>query len=192
MIPQIACYIKDLMMASGLVNTHFEWTEHKQIGDVTEPMEYMAGSVYDSVLNNDVGGNSYLRKSGKVTFGSPTGTSKIKYKSCGDSGFYAITLPLRLVACIPKSKLSDNAFSDELLGARLAAILSSDVTVSIDGVQSIDFELIDYDTDPISVWNTEVKGAPYQMRFDLSYIAVNFKAVIIANPSCLNFTCDGY
>ncbi len=192
MIREIACDIETIVMSSGYVNTHWQWAEWIKNGEVSYYSQYDVGGNYDQIFNNDVGGNSYLRKSGAVGFGNVTGTDNLKFMACGDNPFVKLTLPLRLVMVVPKSKLSDDAFSDDLLALEMIKAISSDVVVQIEGVRSLEYNIVSYDTDSILIWNNETKGIEYQMNFDYSYIAINFNAVAIVNPSCLNLNCNAY
>src|SRR5688572_162344 len=114
MISEIACDIRDLVLSTGYVNTYFEYCEMIKNGDVTYPAQYDGGGNYVQVFNNDVNGNGYLRKNGNISFGQIS-TGNIKAFACGGNPFVKMTIPFRLVLVVPKSKLSDNAFSDDLL-----------------------------------------------------------------------------
>jgi hypothetical protein len=192
MISEIACDIKELVLATGYVNTHFEYCELIKNGEVTYPAQYVGGGNYEQVMNNDTNGNSYLRKNGDVSFSDPTGLAGKKVKACGSSSFVKITIPLRLVMIVLKSKLGDNAFSDDKLALDMNNYLSSAVTTTIFGVQSLSYNVTGHDTDSISIWSQEVKGMEYQMNFNYSYVAINFNVEAIVNPSCLTEDCSPY
>jgi len=192
MIREITCDINSIMMNSGFVNTHFEYCELIKNGDVTYPAQYDSGGNYVQVFNNDVGGNSYLRRNGKASFSSVSGVDNVKFIACGDNPFVKMTLPFRLVMTVPKSALLDDAFSDDLLAMSIINLITADTVVAIDGVRLLQYNVLDYDTDALSIWSAEVKGMDYQMNFAYSFVALNFNAVAIVNPNCLNFSCNAY
>jgi hypothetical protein len=92
---------------------------------------------------------------------------------------------------VPKSNLSDDAFSDDLLVQEIIALLSA-ATPTNEGVRSIDYNVTNYDTDSLSIWKAEVSGMDYQMNFRFSYIAIDFTASVVVNPECLIRSCDAY
>jgi len=192
MIEAIACNIREIVLSSGYVNTHFEWCELIRDNGVTYPAQYIGGGNYEQVLNNDVGGNSYLRKNGNVSFGKPAGRLNVKTTSCGGDGMVQMTIPLRLVMVVPKSKLEDDAFSDDLLVQDMTSLIQGSVSLPETGAHSIKYQVTGSDTDSLSIWSTEVKGYEYQMLFDYSYIAINFNVVAVLNPNCLYRTCAYY
>jgi hypothetical protein len=190
MIQEICCNIADIVKSSGYVNTHFEFCELIKRGDMVYPAQYIGGGNYEPVLNNDVNGNSYLRKNGKTSFGAPPSKQNVKTKSCGGDDMVQMTIPFRLVMVVPKSKLLDNAFSDELLVQEINSLLSNEGFTPT-GASNFEYALTNYDTDSLSIWASEVKGVDYQMSFDYSYIAIDFNAVVVANPACIYQSC-GY
>jgi len=192
MIREICCDIKELILSSGYVNTHFEYCELIKNGDVTYPAQYVTGGNYEQVFNNDVNGNSYVRKNGKVSFAAVSGSDNVKVVACGGVQFVKMIYPLRLVMTVPKSKLSDDAFSDDLLAMEIITLLSANTTTTLAGVRSLEYNVTDFDIDALSIWNSEVKNSDYQMNFDFSYIAINFNAELVINPACLTSTCDAY
>lgn len=186
MIEQIACDIKDLVLSSGYIKTHWEYAEMIRNGDVTYPAQYVGGANYEQVFNQDVNGNSYLRGNGQISFSQ---IDQDKLTACGGKNFVRMSIPLRLVMIVPKDKLSDSAFSDNVLALDMIGMLSGSLSTTITGVRSIEYSVTGYDTDSLSIWKAEVTGQEYQMNFRYSYIAINFNAVLIVNPSCLTTVC---
>lgn len=189
MIREIACDIKDIIMATGYVMNHYEYVELVRQDQMTYPGYYIGGGNYEQVLNPDMGGMSYLRKNGNVSFGSVT---MPKFVACGGNPFVKMTMPFRLVMAIDKDKLGDDAFSDDLLAQNIIKVLSQAVSAAIYGVQSLEYEVTGYNTDSLSVWSDEVKGMDYQMNFRYSFISISFNAVSIVNPACLTEICNPY
>lgn len=192
MIRDIACDVKEIVLSSGYINTHWEYCELIKNGEVTYPGFYIGGGNYQNVFNQDVNGNSYLRKNGKVSYGAVTGADNIKLSACSDVNFVKMNIPFRLVMTVPKTNLADDAFSDELLAMEMIALLSGAVTPNIEGVRSIEYNVTDYDTDALTIWKAEVQGSDYQMLFGYAYIAINFTCSIVVNPACIINSCDGY
>ena len=189
MFEAIACDIREIVLSSGYVNTHFEWCELVRRGDVTYPAQYTNGGNYEQAFNNDVNGNSYLRKNGTVSFAKPPGKNGIKLTSCGGDNLVQMTLPLRLVMVVPKNKLEDNAFSDDLLVQDMTALLQGSVDLPESGAINMKYQVTGSDTDSLSIWSAEVKGVEYQMNFKYSYVAINFNVIAIINPNCLYRSC---
>lgn len=190
MIQYIACDIKDKIMASGFVTEHYEFGTIIRRDDKTFPAMYIGGGNYETLSDKDINGHSYLRTTGKVTYSNPLVTDNVKTSSCGGDDFVQVNIPLRIVLTVPKSKLGDNAFSEQRLADEVLVILSDDITITEIVTRSINYNVTDIDTDPLSVWRGEVSGVDYQMNFRYAYIAVNFTAQVIINPSCLLDACQ--
>lgn len=189
MIQAAVCEIAQIVLSSGYVNTHFEYCEIIRVGDVSYPAQYVSGGNYEQVFNNDVNGNSYLRRNGKMRMATAPAPYNKKYRSCGDNPFALITVPFRLVMVVPKDKLADDAFSDDRLATDIIALISGASSINVVGVIDPSYEVEGYDTDSLSIWNEEVKGQQYQMNFQYSYVAINFNLTAIANPACLLSSC---
>lgn len=189
MIREIACDIAAIVRSSGYVNEHFEYCELIKRDGVTYPAQYIGGGNYEQVLNHDVNGTSYLRRNGKVSYSGVSGSDNIRLQACGGVQFVTMKLPLRLVMVVPKVNLHDDAFSDDALVGEMIALLSGSVPVSIFGVRDLTYNIVGSDIDALSIWKEEVKGVEYQMRFDYSYIAIDFNASAVINPSCLIQDC---
>lgn len=189
MIREIACDIKEVIMSTGYVHDHYEYCELIRQDNMVYPGYYIGGGNYEHVLNADIGGISYLRKNGNISFGTVT---MPKFMACGGNPFVKMTIPFKIVMAIDKDKLGDNAFSDDLLAQNIMKVLSQAVTSSIYGVISLDYDVTGYNTDSLSIWSEEVKGIEYQMNFRYSFISINLNAVSILNPTCLTELCSLY
>lgn len=190
MIQQISCDIRDKILSTGYINQHFDYCELVKDGEVTEPMFYVGGNQYQKIFNLDVNGHSYLRKAGKMTVSAAPSKQNVKVYSCGGDDNVLVKFPLRLVATVPKEKLDDNAFSDDHLVHEIIQALSADIELT--GVEAIDikYKINSSDTDSISVWRGEVNGIEHQINFKYSYVAIDFTAEIIINPTCLINACS--
>jgi len=191
-IQDIACDIKELILSSGYVTTHFEYCELIRNGDRTYPAQYIPGGNYQEVFNNDVNGNSYVRKAGNVSFGEATTKRHKPFQACGGVNWQTMTMPMRLVMVVPREKMTDTAFSDDVLAHEIITLLSGAVIPTIYGVDSLSYDVKSYDIDSLSIWSEEVKGVDYQMNFRYAYIAINFNVVATINPTCLTSPCYAY
>jgi hypothetical protein len=189
MIQHIACDIKEIVMSTGYVNTHYEYCELITRSGTTFPAQYVGGGNYQQVNNHDVNGNSYLRRNGNASFSKPSGIYSIKTTSCKDSELVEMTIPFRLVMVVPRKNLEDNAFSDDLLAQEVIGQIVAGGNLQIDGVNSVTYNVTGYDIDALKIWADEIKGVEYQMNFNLAYIAININAVSIMNPACLRTVC---
>lgn len=189
MIKDIACYIEQAVLATGYVSKHFPYAELIRVGESTYPAQYIGKGAYDSLYNIDkTGGNSYLRKNGKSSISQATGV--IKPTPCFDeASVLLLRLPYRLVMTVPKSRLSDDAFSDDLLASEMIAALQGGIDLPELQAQDISLTVTDYDTDSLSIWKDEVSGVEHQMDFNYSYIALNLSVNITINSACLERLC---
>lgn len=189
MIQYIACDIKEKVLSTGYISTHFEYAEMKTVGEDRFPAQYIGAGNYESVFDKDVNGHSYLRKTGSVSMGNAPSKNNIKMTSCGDATNMLVRFPLRLVLTVPKEKTGDDAFSDDALAMEVISMLSADIDIPEIQAIDIDYTLNGYNTDSVAVWNSEVSGPRHQMNFNLSYISVDFTAEITINPACLIDAC---
>lgn len=190
MIQYIACDIKDKILSLGYINHHFEYCKIIPVGTDTYPAYYVGEGQYANVFDMDVNGHSYLRKAGRVTMPDAPTKQNIKTTSCGGDDFITVKIPLRLVLTVPKSKLGDDAFSDDYLIDEVVQMLSADIDIPDVNAREINYVITSTDTDSISVWRAEVTGVKHQMNFNYSYVAVDFNAEITINPACLIDACS--
>jgi hypothetical protein len=171
MIEELYCTIADKLKLTGYFNTVYEYTELVQRSDGTlRPMYYRDG--YVDVQNFDKNGVAYLRKSGQVTM--QVDTTAPKLAACNDMNkMVAITIPMRLVAAVPK-------MNDDVLALDLIATLQGDL------MQNASIQVRSFDTDSYSVWADENKGIKFDENklFRFSYVAIDYICQLKANIDC--------
>jgi len=136
-----------------------------------------------------VNGMGYVRKTGAMTLSIVTAES-LRVTACNDANpLIDLTIPLRLVAVVPKVKLSDNSFSDDLLGFELIGYINKRQPAVTD-IHSIHGKVTSVLTDRDVIWSQEVRGGDKQIDLHLSVVAIDFTLVMRANLDCININCD--
>lgn len=188
------CNLKDEVMDSGYFHVIYPYAELIEDGDKSYPAVYTGLGQYDQIYNFDVNGSGYFRKTGAVQ-SIPVTDSKFKVRSCGDEKLIDLSVPMRFVGVVPKEKLGDNSFSDDLLITELLTYINkrhSDITdiISIHGIVRA------CHTDRNEIWSQEVRGIErqsnithVQVDLNLSMVAIDFYLVFRANADCLNLNC---
>ena len=138
------------------------------------------------VHNFDINGSGYIRKNGQVTFArSPLPV----VNSCdARTGLVEIRLPLRAVFAVPKSKLNNDSFSDDLLAMELIEILHGDQP-SVSGA-TVSSKVLRYETDRGKIYKEEVDSG-YNPILELSYIYIDFELTYTGAVECFKQNC-GY
>lgn len=178
------CNIKDELLETGYFNRFYEYAEQIERGTQKFPQYYEGNGQYKQIYNFDVNGSGYIRKTGQVKANKLQDT-----ESCG--GFNPtidLVFPLRLVAGVPKSKTSDNGFSDDLLALELIGYLGTKQP-AIDQVISTIGNVTGYITDRDTIWSDEVRGIEKQVNLNLSFIAIDFTLTFRATLECIKQTC---
>ena len=187
-LQEYLCALRDAMIDRGLVNTFHPYAELIQRDGITFPAQYTSGGEYNQVHDFDTGGNGYVRKRSSVSVSLDRSAS---FTACeDDNAIVNVTYPLRMVLGVPKSKLNDNAYSDDTLMFEVFDIVGT--TYNVTNVQDTSVQVRSFDTDSLSIWSQEVRGFEYQMLFRLSYIAVDFDVTFTVSKSCLKDQCNGY
>lgn len=186
-LEEVLCTLRDRLMETGYFNVFYEYCEQVQRADVTQPMYYLKGGQYKPVMDFDVNGAGYIRKNGKVSIRFNTSIPQVT--SCADDALIDMSYPMRIVMGVPRTKLQDSAYSDDILFGEIMSVLGG--SFSATNVSDTSISISDYDTDSLSIWPQEVKGMEYQMNFKLTYLAINFNIQFTLNQSCMVQAC-GY
>lgn len=187
MLQDVLCTIKNRLIESGYFNVFYEYCELFQRDGVVQPGYYIGGGQYQPVMDFDVNGTGYIRKRSDVSINEDSNLTQLT--GCITDTFINVSYPMRMVVGVPRVKLNDDAYSDDLLFGEIASIL--DGSYSSTNVTSVDVNIVSYDTDSLSLWSQEVKGIDYQMNFRLSYLAIDFNLVFTLKQSCMAQVC-GY
>lgn len=195
---ELFCSISELLKATTLFNPDycFEYVELIKTSTSTQSDFYTIRPKYYKgqktgwvdVQDWDVGGTFYIRKTGNVSISEVSGK---KVTACSDSTI-KMTIPIRVVSAVPKSRIGDDAFCDDVLAQRIIAALNGnvDLAASINAIET-DVIATGYNTDSNSIWSNENKGVDFNEATaqKVSYVAVDFNIVITAYSSCLT-TCE--
>lgn len=181
------CNIRDEIMLTGYFNRFYEYAEAIERGQQKFPQVYVGEGNYDPIYDFDVNGSGYIRKTSSVQL---TNVTNIKIQGCSDTNpLVDLILPLRLVAAVPKSKLNDNAFSDDKLCTELIAILNAK-QAAVQFMQSVSGRVASYNTDRDTVWSNEVRGIDTMIDLNLSFISIDFYLTLRALQNCFTQNCD--
>lgn len=198
MISTLFCDIADKLKMTGYFSSVYEYCEIIQRTDGTlRPMYYKSfKSGYVDVQNFDVNGTAYIRKKSQTSIRIDTTAPRLN--SCVDKSKNIIaTFPLRMVAAVPKVQLDDTPLVDDLLASELIGVLQGDMdaTASAMNATSVSLQVTGYDTDSVSIWNTENKGVMIDETkiYRFAYIAIDFNCEIRGQVECLqNCLNNGY
>lgn len=184
-LEQILCAVKDRLMSSGFFTQFYEYCSLVQDGTVTKPMYYIGKGEKVPVMDFDRNGSGYMRSTGPVRVS--VNTSFPEVTACQDDLIVDLVYPLRLVAAVPKEKLSDNAYSTDYLYYQIMGVLAANYNIP----DVIDVRLSErsYTTDALTIWRSEVSGQDYQMLFSLAYLSIDFELKITAKKTCLIEDC---
>jgi len=183
----VLCDIKESLLESGYFTQFYEYASMIEVDGIVRPMYFIDGGNAVDVMNFDVNGSGYIRKTGAVSL-NPSYLPAVT--SC-DGKLIEISLPLRGVFAVPKKKLGNNGFSDDLLAMELIDILHGS-QVGVTGVSNVKGKVLRYETDRQKIWAEEV-GNTTLPNIDLSYIYIDFDLTFTASAECLKRTCDyGY
>lgn len=182
------CNIKAELMTLGLFNVFYEYAELVPHPPEKYPEVYIGKGNYKPIYDFDVNGAGYIRKNGEVRINIVQDKNFI-VTSCETFALLDVDFPLRLVAAIPKKKLSDNKYSDDQLAIDLIDVLHKEQTAII-GVNKTWGTVTSYDTDRDLVWLQEVTGIENTVKLDLSFIAINFKLTFRATADCIKRNCS--
>jgi hypothetical protein len=199
MITTLFCDIAQRLKDTGLFSVVYEYCDMvNRGGNMTRPMYYkgkLAG--YVDVQNFDVNGLAYIRKTSNARVQLDTKYTKVT--SCIEDSLdnVIITMPLRLVAVVPKDNLNDSPLVDDLFVADLLGVLQGDYKLTAEDMDAVSVKVLvnSYDTNAMGIWNAENRGVEFDeaIVYRFSYVAIDFSAEIKGKLSCLqNCLKDGY
>ncbi len=194
MLEQIICFIISGLGSSNYFEKIFPLVELIQKDKGYRPAEYVGkGQFKDVTLFDHYNGMAYFRQTG----GKRISKLDPKEGEVACQTYLQIEYPLRLVACIPKSKLSnDDAFSDDRIATTIGALLTSENGL-INGQLKASYVSV-IPTDVISsnkdVLDQEYPGLEIKdVNYAFAYLAVDFLVTVQIKASCINSECiNGY
>ena len=203
MIKEIFCYLADQMKETGLFNLDrvYEYVDLIKTSTSTESKSYTERPKYYKgskvgwvdVMNWDVNGTCYFRKTGKTLFMK----KREKWQSCSNNRILEARLPIRFVACVPKTKLDDSPFMFDQLAQDLIGVLQGNYdNLAVDiSAHEVRADVNSTETNPNKVWESEIKGVDFTESVvqKFAYISIDFTLVVKGDAGCLQ-TCltNGY
>ena len=176
-------------MLSGYFNRFYEYAELNTRGQERFPQVYEGKGNYKYIHDFDVNGSGYFRKTSPVRMREVNSSGK-QIKSCvGDNPLLDMVVPMRLVAAVPRVKLGDNSFSDDLLCTELIGYIGKKQT-GIINISSITGQVDSYQTDRDKVWSDEVSGIDKTINLNLAFVSIDFTLTFRANLDCLMQNCQ--
>lgn len=182
------CNLKDEVKLLGYFTNFYVYAESIQRGQEKFPQIYTGNGQYKNVFDFDVNGSGYFRKHGEVR--TEVVSPDRSMVACSDSNpLIDLFIPLRAVAGVPKKKLNDNSFSDDMLAFELLATINRK-QAGISNVQSVSAFVLSYQTDRDRIWQEEVRGIEKQLDLNLAIVSIDFVLRIRAALDCLPQNCD--
>lgn len=155
-------------------------------GEETFPAEYIEKGNFQNIELDNSNGVSYWRKSGDIT------TEEVE-NAVGCERLLDYVLPLRLVAAVPKIKLSeDDAYSADRIGKTIIKQLEQnarDLRSQIKA-RNIIIHVDSYSTDNAQIISDEYGGGSREVKYDMAYLALEVTVTITITKACLLAECD--
>lgn len=192
MLSRITEHLHAAIEATGYFEKIFPMAELIAKGDMVYPATYCEKGEYKSVNNFDqYNGLAYIRMDGKQRFQNASQNSDMPI--CDPD--VQMEFPLRLVACIPKAKLSaDDAFSDERVSRTLIAALTQvggQIKQSLRASGYTSFpDAVDMDSRSILREEYHNVEKMQDINYGFSYCAIDFTVTIKIKASCITAECD--
>lgn len=152
-----------------------------------QPKAYTGTGQLQNVSDFDAAaGVCYFRKNGKISMERSTDENTTR-TACEE--MLRLNIPLRFVGMVPKKLFTDDAFTDDRIALGIIKTLEEKHAAIISELdaRSVSIEVLEYDTDSINILNEEYKGIERKdFNYNMSYIAVNFQAVILISKECFD------
>lgn len=156
-----------------------------------QPKAYVSNGQLKNVSDFDnANGVCYFRKNGKIEF-SPFNDSESQRTACEE--VLQLSIPLRFVGMIKKDTFTDDAFTDDRIALQITNALAQKhaLMTTVISARSTAIEVQNYDTDSLQIIQEEYRGIERgDFPYTMSYIAVNFQAVVIILKDCFQHCVD--
>lgn len=192
MLERITDYLVGRVSLSGYFDELFPFVELIERDNIKFPAIYKGNGEYGAVNDFDnYNGMAYFRMNGKQRLTDISDNSS--FDMCDKK--LEVVYPMRIVAVVPKSKLSkDDAFTDDRVSRTLIELLlqdGGDLKSQLKASSlSIFPEMVTFD-------NYQVLAEEYQnlpkmkdVNFNFSYHAIDFTVTINIKQSCLTAECE--
>ncbi|MFI5404901.1 MAG: hypothetical protein ACHQ1D_00160 [Nitrososphaerales archaeon] len=160
-------------------------------GDKSFPAQYNAKGEYLQINNFDkYNGVSYIRKDGDVSISDFDDT----LRAC--TNLSNVTIPLKIVAIIPRKKIDiDNNFSEDIVAQTIIKSLvtkSTDFKLSL-SARSAKLLVTGYSTDSIKILSEEYSGlSKKDINYKFVYISLDVEINAVVSNECLVQDCYSY
>lgn len=193
MLNRIISYLYGKIDDTGYFEKIYPFVEQVERDGIVYPSQYIGNGQYESVSNFDsYNGLAYFRLLSKQIINRP---SPDPMSMCDES--LEMIYPLRLVACIPKSKLSeDDSFADERISKTLISKLLVNGGAIKDELKASSFvsfpSTVTFDNRQIlqEEYNNVTKMK--DVNYNYSYHAIDFTITVRVKESCLTTECEPY
>jgi len=160
--------------------------EKREEGDHVYPAQYVGGGDL-RMIEFDSAGFAYFRKDGEIT-------QSIVDNDFGQSQWYEVTIPLRLVAMVNRSAINgDDAFSPDALARQLASSLTfknGDLRTALTAAKT-QVNAANWITDPEQIWSDETEGTgAIEPDYSRAFIAMSVTVSVTADERCIQNLCE--
>lgn len=194
MFEQIIDYLVSKIQQSGYFEQVFSMVELIVNGEgKIKPAQYTGKGQYEDVNNFDnYNGIAYFREKDAQNVQQITSINGVPCKEV-----LQITYNLRMVACIPKSKLKhDDMFTDERVSKTLMSLIVNNGGVIKSAINARSLTSIPYSVikDNQRILREEYSGYNKlkDINYNLSYHAIDFYVTVQIDSSCVVTECQEY
>lgn len=191
MLEQIICFLITQLGASNYFEKIIPLVELVAKDKGYRPAEYVGKGQFQEISHFDhYNGLAYFRQAGSER------VIKIEPKEgeVGCQTFLQIEYPLRLVACIPKAKLSkDDAFTDDRIATTISKMITGENGLINGQIKAFYTSVIPSD---VISRNKDVLAQEYEgdqlkdINYAFAYLAVDFIVTVQIKASCIQGECD--
>lgn len=182
-------YINNQLELLNYFEKSFEICEIITANDKTFPAEYKSKGEYTQINNFDkYNGVSYIRKRGSVSISEADDS----LRSCGD--LVNVSLPLKLIAIVPRKKLEcDDKYSEDVIASTImqALITKSSVLKAAIAARIAKINIDSYNTDGANVLGEEYSGiTPKDFNYKFAYLSIDLSVIATITKDCLVKDCE--
>lgn len=182
-LQDVLCDIKESILNTGYFFKFYEYTSMIEVDGNSKPMYFIDGDNVVDVHDFDVNGSGYVRKTGSVSIRS---SNFPQVKACESGVLKDLVFPLRAVFAVPKKKLDDNGFSNDILALELMEVFNRSYSAA--NISLVKANVLRYETDRGRIWKEEVTSGQIPL-LNLSYIYIDFELIFTASIECLKENC---
>lgn len=183
-------YINSKLAVLNYFEKSFGLVEIITKGDKTFPAEYNSKGEYRQINDFDkYNGVSYIRKNGDISISSEEDI----LRAC--SNLNNVTIPLKLVAVIPRKKLDcDDKYSEDVIAQTITrTLITKDPALKQTlNAQRAAIQITSYSTDSISILSEEYSNYPKKdINYKFAYLSLDISINAFVDQNCLLRDCYG-